>query len=130
MPGWHENVRAYQKIRSGTKNKKKLGWKKFRLHRDYIPIDFMDAIIFFAQKLKTILKNRKVIFMHNFNMADALEFSVVLSYLANNPGVYNLGLELASYTGLRVGELSTLKFEDYCKKSLRRSGETMHMLSI
>ena len=40
------------------------------------------------------------------------EVKLLLDYLMSNPTIYNLGLALIFYTGIRVGELTTLKRED------------------
>ena len=43
------------------------------------------------------------------------EVKLLLNYFKFHPSIYNLGLALAFYTGLRIGELSTLKKEDNFK---------------
>ena len=43
------------------------------------------------------------------------EVKLLLRYFEANPTIYNLGLALAFYSGLRIGELSTLKREDNIK---------------
>lgn len=40
------------------------------------------------------------------------EIPLIINYLKSNPDIYNLGILLTFQTGLRVGELSTLKKED------------------
>jgi integrase len=58
------------------------------------------------------------------------EIPTVMSYLRKQEDVYNLGLQLAFYTGLRVGELSGLKYSDYRTKRIKRTGETLHILVV
>lgn len=47
------------------------------------------------------------------------ELSKVIDYLTENPNMYNLGFLLMFVTGLRVGELTTLKWKDYNGMSVK-----------
>ena len=49
------------------------------------------------------------------------ETPVLLSYLKNHPTIHNLGLLLMFQTGLRVGELVALKWEDIDENGMRLS---------
>ncbi|MDR0949806.1 MAG: tyrosine-type recombinase/integrase [Lachnospiraceae bacterium] len=40
------------------------------------------------------------------------EQSVLLTFLMRNPTVYNIGILICLYTGIRIGELSALRWED------------------
>lgn len=61
---------------------------------------------------KRIIDKQKEVFMED-------EIPLVLSYLRNNPDIYNLGILLAFQTGLRVGELSSLKASDISKHIIK-----------
>jgi len=58
------------------------------------------------------------------------EIPIILNYLTENPDIFNLGIKLAFYTGIRVGELSSLKYSDMTKKILKDSKEVKYVLSI
>ena len=47
------------------------------------------------------------------------EIPIMLNYLRDNPDIYNLGILLAFQTGLRVGELSSLKASDISKHTIK-----------
>ena len=46
------------------------------------------------------------------------EYPVVMSYVRDNPDIQNLGIALLLVSGLRVGELTTLKFSDFSSPCL------------
>lgn len=54
---------------------------------------------------RRIIDKQKEVFMEN-------EIPLVISHLKQKPDIYNLGILLTFQTGLRVGELSTLKPKD------------------
>lgn len=54
---------------------------------------------------RKIIDKEKEVFMQD-------EIPIIINYLKSNPDIYNLGILLTFQTGLRVGELSTLKKED------------------
>lgn len=66
------------------------------------PILFMDEFKGCGISYQKLLKE---IFMQD-------EIPIIINYLKSNPDIYNLGILLTFQTGLRVGELSTLKKED------------------
>lgn len=58
------------------------------------------------------------------------EIPVILNYLNANNDIFNLGIELAFYTGMRVGELSALKYSDLSKKILKETKEVKYVLAV
>lgn len=61
---------------------------------------------------RRIVDKQKEVFMEN-------EIPLVINYLKRNPDIYNLGILLAFQTGLRVGELSTLKAGDFSGRIIK-----------
>ena len=61
---------------------------------------------------KKIIDKQKEVFMED-------EIPIMLNYLRDNPDIYNLGILLAFQTGLRVGELSSLKASDISKHTIK-----------
>ncbi len=55
---------------------------------------------------KEIIEDYQQVFMDD-------EFNVIIPYLSENCDIHNLGILLMLVTGIRVGELSTLKHEDF-----------------
>lgn len=95
-------AKAFSGLKSITKGFLKRA-KKRRL------ISFRVEELFYDLEDLSFKKNRKKdeeeVFMDN-------EVSDILSYLIENPDIRNLGILLMFLTGLRVGELVALKFED------------------
>ena len=46
------------------------------------------------------------------------ELPIIIDWLKNHPSVENLGIVLTFQTGMREGELSAIKFSDYCGNKL------------
>lgn len=61
---------------------------------------------------KRLIEREKEVFMED-------EIPIVIQYLKSNPDIYNLGILLAFQTGLRVGELSSLKPSDLFERSIK-----------
>lgn len=61
---------------------------------------------------RRIVDKQKEVFMEN-------EIPLVINYLKRTPDIYNLGILLAFQTGLRVGELSTLKAGDFSGRIIK-----------
>jgi len=61
---------------------------------------------------RRIIDKQKEVFMEN-------EIPLVIDYLKSKPGIYNLGILLTFQTGLRVGELSTLKPQDLFSRIIK-----------
>ena len=61
---------------------------------------------------RRIIDKQKEVFMEN-------EIPLVIDYLKSKPDIYNLGILLTSQTGLRVGELSTLKPQDLFRRIIK-----------
>lgn len=59
---------------------------------------------------KGIFKKRYVNTAEEVFMED--EIPVIIQYLKDNPDIWNLGLLLQFQTGMRIGEISALKYED------------------
>lgn len=95
-------AKAFSGLKSITKGFLKRA-KKRRL------ISFRVEELFYDLEDLSFKKNRKKdeeeVFMDN-------EVSAILSYLTEKPDLRNLGILLMFLTGLRVGELVALKFED------------------
>lgn len=62
-------------------------------------------------KRKTVQKEKEV-FMED-------EIPLITGYLREHPDIYNLGILLTFFTGMRVGELSSLKPEDLSPNCIR-----------
>ncbi|MDO5151653.1 MAG: site-specific integrase, partial [Oscillospiraceae bacterium] len=58
------------------------------------------------------------------------EIPKIIDYLEKQGDIHSLGLSLAFQTGVRVGELSALKFSDVNSKTIHGSGVIKHYLSI
>lgn len=69
---------------------------------------------------KKIKDNSQEVFNEN-------ELKLLVNYFYNNPTIVNLGLLLEFFTGLRVGELSSLKVEDNSKKCVLKVRRTEYM---
>lgn len=61
---------------------------------------------------RKIIDKQKEVFMEN-------EIPLVIDYLKSKPDIYNLGILLTFQTGLRVGELSTLKPQDLFRRIIK-----------
>ena len=61
---------------------------------------------------RRIIDKQKEVFMEN-------EIPLVIDYLKSKPDIYNLGILLTFQTGLRVGELSTLKPQDLFRRIIK-----------
>lgn len=73
---------------------------------------------------------KKVIKEDNQEVFDEQETPKVMDYLNDNPDILNLGLLLTFVTGVRVGELCTLKWEDVEEQSIKiRRTETRYYVN-
>lgn len=102
--------KSYQGLRTLIR-----GMFKFGKHRRYTNISitsfFGDLDLrrnMFTKKLK---RPEQEVFSED-------EIPIVTQYLMDNPDIYNLGILLDFYAGIRVGELSTLKYSDITGDSI------------
>lgn len=61
---------------------------------------------------------KKIVKEDHEEVFDEYEYPRVMNYLCDNIDIYNLGILLMFVTGLRVGELVALRWEDYDGQSL------------
>lgn len=96
--------KAYTGLRTIIRGTFKYG-KKHHLTDLSITQFFGDLEIPRGAFTRKVIDKEKEVFMEN-------EVEVITSYLRDHPTLFNLGILLAFETGVRVGELSALKFTD------------------
>lgn len=91
------------------------GTLKYARKRSYTNFDVMEFLNY--------LDLSKKMFKHKVrqdedNVFTNDEMNKIVDYCLNNPTVHNLGILFAAYTGMRVGEVVALKWEDISEKSI------------
>ena len=107
----HLNAKAFSNLKGITK-----GFLKYAARQKWINFDVekmfnnMDSSAYAFQK--TVKEENQEIFDEN-------EYPRVLDYLRNHPDMRNLGLLLMFMSGVRVGELAALKWEDITETHIK-----------
>lgn len=98
-------AKAFSNLKSITigflKRAKKRGLIKFTINDFLDDLDISDSSFH-----KTKKDDSKEVF-------NTSELPILIDYLTQNPDIHNLGILLMLVTGIRVGELVALKFEDF-----------------
>ena len=99
-------AKAFSNLKSITKGflkrAKKRGYISFGVEETFLEMDFSE------KDFKSVHKEDcQEVFMED-------ELPVMLDYLVNNQDIHNIGILLMFVTGMRVGELVSLKYSDFC----------------
>lgn len=98
-------AKSFSNLKSITKGflkrAKKLGYIYFGVEETFLEMDFSEKDFKVAHK-----EDYEEVFMED-------ELPIMLDYLVSNPDIHNLGILLMFVTGIRVGELVSLKYSDF-----------------
>ena len=111
--------KAFSNLKSIT-----VGFLKYAKREQYISFNIQETLDDLDVRDSTFKKTIKEDYEEVF---DEVELPKFTQYLVDNIDLVNLGIMLMLVTGIRVGELATLKWEDYDGKGLRiRRTETRY----
>ena len=98
-------AKAFSNLKSITKGflkrAKKLGYIHFGVEETFLEMDFSEKDFKVVHK-----EDYEEVFMED-------ELPIIINYLVENPDIHNLGILLMFVTGIRVGELVSLKHSDF-----------------
>lgn len=111
--------KAFSNLKSIT-----LGFLKYAKRKQYISFNVTETLNDLDVRDSTFKKTIKEDYEEVF---DELELPKFTEYLSDNADMINLGIMLMLVTGMRVGEIAALKWEDYDGKGLKiRRTETRY----
>lgn len=113
--------KAFSNLKSIT-----VGFLKYAKREQYISFNVKETVDDLDVRDSTFKKTVKEDYEEVF---DELELPKFTKYLAENADIVNLGIMLMLVTGIRVGELAALKWDDYDGNGLKiRRTETRYQV--
>lgn len=82
---------------------------KYAKKEGYSNLDIIDFLEYLELSPKIFSKTRK---QNSDNVFTAEEMNTLIDYCFNNKSIYTMGILFAAYSGMRVGEIVGLKWED------------------